>query len=51
MLNDNLNDCPICLSNITDTTTTNCGHSYCKICIDNCLDSKLECPMCRIEIT
>lgn len=50
MLYDNLNDCPICLSNITDTTTTNCGHSYCKICIDNCLDNKSECPMCRQNI-
>lgn len=50
MLNEYLNDCPICLSNVTDITTTNCGHSYCKICIDNCLDSKPECPMCRQNI-
>tara|TARA_Y100001958_G_scaffold158540_1_gene156726 strand:- start:2464 stop:2973 length:510 start_codon:yes stop_codon:yes gene_type:complete len=50
MLNDNLNDCPICLSEIIDYTTTNCGHSYCKTCIDNCLDNKLECPMCRQNI-
>lgn len=50
MLNEYLNNCPICLSEITDNTTTNCGHSFCKTCIDNCLDNKIECPMCRQTI-
>lgn len=50
MLRESINDCSICLSEIENITTTDCNHSYCKQCIDDCLDNKPECPLCRKNI-
>ena len=50
MLRESINDCSICLSEIENITTTDCNHSYCKKCIDDCLDNKPECPLCRKNI-
>ena len=50
MLRESINECAICLSEIENMTTTDCNHSYCKQCIDDCLDNKPECPLCRKNI-
>uniref|UniRef100_A0A6C0CXA3 RING-type domain-containing protein n=1 Tax=viral metagenome TaxID=1070528 RepID=A0A6C0CXA3_9ZZZZ len=50
MLRESINECSICLSEIENITTTDCNHSYCKKCIDDCLDNKPECPLCRKNI-
>lgn len=47
MLRESINECSICLSEITNMTITDCNHTYCKQCIDDCLDNKPECPLCR----
>ena len=45
--------CAICLDTIVDEQEciNNCGHKFCKPCLDNYLDSgKIECPLCRQPI-
>ncbi|XP_068091080.1 E3 ubiquitin/ISG15 ligase TRIM25-like [Hyperolius riggenbachi] len=45
-------DCSICLSIYTDPVNLRCGHNFCRLCIDQVLDSQEEsgiysCPECR----
>jgi uncharacterized coiled-coil DUF342 family protein len=44
------NTCPICYGPIQNKTTLECGHSFCKECIDKWLDDNNTCPICRKEI-
>ncbi|CAH2321067.1 E3 ubiquitin ISG15 ligase TRIM25-like [Pelobates cultripes] len=46
--------CSICLSIYTDPVTLTCGHSYCRVCIGDVLDTQdrsgvYTCPECRVE--
>ncbi|XP_073505329.1 E3 ubiquitin/ISG15 ligase TRIM25-like [Phyllobates terribilis] len=46
--------CSICLSTYTDPVTLRCGHNFCRMCIDQALDTQDEsgvysCPECREE--
>ncbi|KAM9305429.1 E3 ubiquitin/ISG15 ligase TRIM25-like [Gastrophryne carolinensis] len=46
--------CSICLDRYTDPVTLQCGHSFCKSCIQSALDTQEECrnytcPECRAE--
>ena len=46
-------ECAICLETILDLDRciNNCGHSFCKSCIDGWLDQgKHKCPLCRQNI-
>ena len=48
----NANICPICLETLVDvfTKTTDCKHSFCKVCIDTWLKNNKRCPSCRNHI-
>ncbi|XP_075198228.1 E3 ubiquitin/ISG15 ligase TRIM25-like [Anomaloglossus baeobatrachus] len=46
--------CSICLSTYTDPVMLRCGHNFCRVCIDQALDTQDEsgvysCPECREE--
>ncbi len=32
-------------------TSLNCSHSYCELCIEQWMEVKKECPVCRAPIT
>ncbi|XP_068091070.1 E3 ubiquitin/ISG15 ligase TRIM25-like [Hyperolius riggenbachi] len=47
-------DCSICLTIYTDPVTLRCGHNFCRLCIDQVLDTQegagvYSCPECREE--
>ncbi|KAM3924847.1 E3 ubiquitin/ISG15 ligase TRIM25-like [Leptodactylus fuscus] len=47
-------DCSICLHNYTDPVMLRCGHNFCRVCIDQFLDTQdssrvYSCPECREE--
>lgn len=39
--------CAICQQLFVEASTIECGHSFCRMCIENWLKSKLSCPICR----
>ena len=48
-MNENYNQCPICLSNARLPVATRCGHIFCWECIKSWVNSKgkMECPSCK----
>ncbi|XP_053498528.1 tripartite motif-containing protein 16-like isoform X2 [Ictalurus furcatus] len=48
--------CPVCLNLLKDPVTIHCGHSYCKVCINDCWNQEeksgeCRCPQCRDTFT
>ena len=43
-------DCSICYDTIDEPTMTECGHIFCKGCIELALDYQSNCPSCRKSI-
>lgn len=43
--------CTICRSLITIGSLTQCGHKYCKECLEHWLQNSRSCPMCKTLIT
>ncbi|XP_041465683.1 uncharacterized protein LOC121416241 [Lytechinus variegatus] len=44
--------CPLCLSDFKNPTLLRCGHTFCKVCLENYDEqqygrSYMECPVCR----
>jgi hypothetical protein len=42
--------CAICQELFVEASTIECGHSFCRMCIENWLKTKLSCPICRHPI-
>lgn len=39
-------DCILCCRLLWKPVTTPCGHTYCWMCLDRCLDYSSACPLC-----
>ncbi|KAJ6485731.1 acetyl-CoA synthetase-like protein [Mycena sanguinolenta] len=42
--------CPMCRAFPKDTTSTPCGHLFCKVCISDALTTRNKCPVCMESI-
>ncbi|KAL4476822.1 hypothetical protein ABPG72_010659 [Tetrahymena utriculariae] len=40
-------DCPICMDYLVSPVQTQCGHTYCEICLTEALLKQNICPMCK----
>ena len=43
-------NCSICLDCLDNPTLTACGHLFCYDCVKMCLETKKNCPMCKIDL-
>ncbi|ALC43392.1 CG32369, partial [Drosophila busckii] len=39
-------DCVLCCRTLWKPVVTPCGHTYCLVCLDRCMDYKSSCPLC-----
>ncbi|KAM6345670.1 LON peptidase N-terminal domain and RING finger protein 1 isoform 2-T2 [Podargus strigoides] len=40
-------ECSLCMRLFFEPVTTPCGHSFCKGCLERCLDHAPQCPLCK----
>lgn len=43
-------DCLVCYNMMLDPTTTTCGHTFCRRCLERVMDHSSICPFCRREL-
>ncbi|KAH8350497.1 hypothetical protein KR067_004934, partial [Drosophila pandora] len=45
--------CPVCLECVShrEPVSTNCGHVFCRECIEGAIRSMHKCPMCNKDLT
>lgn len=43
-------DCSLCYRLLYQPVTTPCGHSFCRQCLDRCLDHRSVCPLCKSSL-
>eukprot|EP01116_Phalansterium_solitarium_P009191 TRINITY_DN23232_c0_g1_i1.p1 TRINITY_DN23232_c0_g1~~TRINITY_DN23232_c0_g1_i1.p1 ORF type:complete len:494 (+),score=50.84 TRINITY_DN23232_c0_g1_i1:174-1655(+) len=41
--------CPVCRDVPVEPSSARCGHVCCQACWQRCLETKLECPVCRVR--
>ncbi|XP_043467921.1 LON peptidase N-terminal domain and RING finger protein 3 [Leptopilina heterotoma] len=44
-------DCILCCRLLWKPVTTSCGHTYCWMCLDRCLDYSSSCPLCITSLS
>ncbi|XP_061743785.1 LON peptidase N-terminal domain and ring finger 1, like [Nerophis ophidion] len=40
-------ECSLCMRLLYEPVTTPCGHTFCKTCLERCLDHTPQCPLCK----
>ncbi|XP_051940135.1 LON peptidase N-terminal domain and ring finger 1, like [Hippocampus zosterae] len=40
-------ECSLCMRLFYEPVTTPCGHTFCKVCLERCLDYTPHCPLCK----
>ncbi|XP_030631535.1 LON peptidase N-terminal domain and RING finger protein 1 [Chanos chanos] len=46
-LDSNDLECSLCMRLFFEPVTTPCGHTFCKSCLERCLDHTPQCPLCK----
>ncbi|CAH2300239.1 LON peptidase N-terminal domain and RING finger 1 [Pelobates cultripes] len=44
-------ECSLCMRLFYEPVTTPCGHTFCKKCLERCLDHTPHCPLCKETLT
>ncbi|XP_014252363.1 LON peptidase N-terminal domain and RING finger protein 3 [Cimex lectularius] len=44
-------ECVLCCRTLWRPVTTPCGHTYCLMCLDRCLDYSSNCPLCMTSLS
>ncbi|KAM4708219.1 LON peptidase N-terminal domain and RING finger protein 1 [Discoglossus pictus] len=44
-------ECSLCMRLLYEPVTTPCGHTFCKKCLERCLDHTPQCPLCKESLT
>ncbi|XP_056115646.1 LON peptidase N-terminal domain and ring finger 1, like [Rhinichthys klamathensis goyatoka] len=47
LLDPNDFECSLCMRLFYQPVTTPCGHTFCKNCLERCLDHNSQCPLCK----
>lgn len=47
LLDPNDFECSLCMRLFYEPVTTPCGHTFCKSCLERCLDHTPQCPLCK----
>ncbi|XP_062379595.1 LON peptidase N-terminal domain and ring finger 1, like isoform X2 [Sardina pilchardus] len=47
LLDPNDLECSLCIRLFYEPVTTPCGHTFCKSCLERCLDHTPQCPLCK----
>ncbi|KAJ8001058.1 hypothetical protein DPEC_G00187230 [Dallia pectoralis] len=47
LLDPNDLECSLCMRLFYEPVTTPCGHTFCKCCLERCLDHTPQCPLCK----
>jgi hypothetical protein len=43
-------ECSLCYRLLYQPVTTTCGHTYCRSCLERCLDHSPTCPLCKTSL-
>jgi len=43
-------ECSLCMRLFMDPLCTTCGHVFCQVCLERCLDHTLNCPLCKYPL-
>ncbi len=43
-------ECPLCFRLLFVPTTTPCGHTFCRACLDRSIDHTPNCPLCKLSL-
>jgi len=43
-------ECTLCCRLLWQPVTTPCGHSFCRTCLDRCMDHNPSCPLCKTSL-
>ncbi|XP_078407248.1 LON peptidase N-terminal domain and RING finger protein 1-like isoform X1 [Cetorhinus maximus] len=43
-------ECSVCTRLLFEPVTTPCGHTFCKKCVERCLDYRPCCPLCKEDL-
>ncbi|KAG8453767.1 hypothetical protein GDO86_000406 [Hymenochirus boettgeri] len=44
-------ECSLCMRLFYEPVTTPCGHTFCKKCLERCLDHTPQCPLCKESLS
>nr|XP_033800406.1 LON peptidase N-terminal domain and RING finger protein 1 [Geotrypetes seraphini] len=44
-------ECSLCIRLLFEPVTIPCGHTFCKKCLERCLDHAPQCPLCKESLT